>query len=204
MIQYVDIKEMEIMSADLGLIRLLGADAIGRPGQRRFRLYAQSTSGSVLIWMEKEQLNSLSIAIDHVLAEITEGQVLRTEAQVHEEDITAGMPAEFPHMPDYEFQGGQIRLSFDGSEMQFQLRVIPIEIIQEHSEEPQVILNEDDETSMSFTPNQGQQLARSIMHVVSSGRPVCPLCHAPLEGGPHACVKQNGHVKIIQAIEGKE
>lgn len=189
------------MSVDLGLVRLLGADAVGKPGQRQFRLYAQSTRGSVVIWMEKEQLNSLSVAIDHALAEITDGQVLRTEAQASGENRPEGMPAEFPRSPDYDFQGGQMRLSFDASEMQFQLRIIPIEVVQERQEEPQVVLNEDDEISLGFTPDQGQQLARSITFVVSSGRPVCPLCHAPLDGGPHSCVKQNGHRQIIQ-LEG--
>jgi uncharacterized repeat protein (TIGR03847 family) len=191
------------MSADLGLVHLLGADAIGQPGQRQFRLYAQSTRGSVLMWLEKEQLNSLSVAIDHALAEITDGQALRTEAQAREADSREGMPATFPRTPTYEFQVGQMRLSFDGAEMQFLLNVIPIEIILEPGKEPQALLNEDDELTLSFTPNQGQQLARLITHVVSSGRPVCPLCHAPLDGGPHSCVKQNGHRQIIR-IEGTD
>jgi uncharacterized repeat protein (TIGR03847 family) len=147
--------------------------------------------------MEKEQLNSLSVAIDHALAEITEGQVLRTEAQASEEGSAEGMPATFPRSPDYELQGGQMRLNFDAAEMQFTLRIIPIEIVQGRDEEPQVILNEGDEISMSFTPNQGQQLARLITRVTSSGRPICPLCHAPLDGGPHSCVRQNGHRQII-------
>jgi uncharacterized repeat protein (TIGR03847 family) len=189
------------MSVDLGLVRLLGADAIGQPGQRQFRLYAQSTRGSVIMWMEKEQLNSLSIVIDRALAEITEGQMLRTEAQAYEHRLTEGMPEEFPRMPNYDFQVGQIHLSLDNADMQFRLRVIPLEIIMEGGEEPQIILNEDDEVSVSFTLDQGQQLTRSITGVIASGRPVCPLCHAPLDGSPHSCAKQNGHRQIIR-IEG--
>jgi len=33
---------------------------------------------------------------------------------------------------------------------------------------------------------------------------VCPLCGAPLDGGPHACVKQNGHHEIVQLVEDDE
>jgi hypothetical protein len=51
---------------------------------------------------------------------------------------------------------------------------------------------------------QGQNLARRITALAEGGRPVCPLCHAPLDGGPHACVKQNGHRKIIQIITDED
>jgi hypothetical protein len=37
-----------------------------------------------------------------------------------------------------------------------------------------------------------------------AGRPVCPLCHEPLDEGPHACEKQNGHHQIIQIMEDEE
>ena len=52
------------MSVDLGSVTVLGADAIGQQDQRQFRLFAQSVRGSVLMWLEKEQLDGLSIALD--------------------------------------------------------------------------------------------------------------------------------------------
>src|SRR5437667_12903835 len=106
------------MSADLGPIDVLGADAVGQPGQRRFRLFAQNRRGSAVVWMEKEQLNSLSLAIDRFLALITEGQVLRTEAVAGKPPPPPGMPADFPRQPTYDIQVGQMRLNYDeGSEM---------------------------------------------------------------------------------------
>jgi len=33
---------------------------------------------------------------------------------------------------------------------------------------------------------------------------VCPLCQTPLDGGPHACVKQNGHHEIVQIVEAED
>ncbi|MDQ2903995.1 MAG: DUF3090 family protein, partial [Chloroflexota bacterium] len=69
------------MSTDLGIVELLGAEAVGQPGQRRFRLFARSSRGTAVMWMEKEQLSTLSVAVDRLLAHITEGQVLRVEAQ---------------------------------------------------------------------------------------------------------------------------
>ena len=39
------------MSIELGRVDVLGADAIGQPGQRRFCLFARSWRGSALMWM---------------------------------------------------------------------------------------------------------------------------------------------------------
>jgi Protein of unknown function (DUF3090) len=92
------------MSTDLGPVEVLGAEAIGQPGQRRFRLFARSKRGSAIMWMEKEQLNELSLRVDRYLAQLTQGQVLRTEAQAGGlQASTMNMPADFPASPDQDF-----------------------------------------------------------------------------------------------------
>ena len=48
------------MSKELGTAELLGADAVGQPGQRRFCLFVRGRHGTALMWMEKDQLNRLS------------------------------------------------------------------------------------------------------------------------------------------------
>lgn len=191
------------MSIDLGRIRVLGADAVGQPGQRRFRLFVQAARGSAIVWMEKEQLNTLSMMIDRVLAQVTEGQILRVEARADDEGGPVPMPSDFPMTPSYEFQVGQIKLSFDEREAIFSLDVTPLSIIMEPDTEPQLVMREEDTISFVFTQQHAQQLSHSITAVVVSGRPVCPLCHTPLNGGPHACVKQNGHREILH-IEERE
>jgi uncharacterized repeat protein (TIGR03847 family) len=189
------------MSTELGPVWLLGADAVGRPGQRRFRLFAQSARGSAILWMEKEQLNSLSLSLDHILAQLTEGQVLRVEARVGEQPQPTKMPPDFPKTPTYEFQVGQIKLAYEEDRDIFLLSVAPLEIELQPGQEPQAILREEDAVSFLFNQREAQELSGSITTVVSAGRPLCPLCHAPLDGGPHACVKQNGHREILQIEE---
>jgi len=191
------------MSVDLGPVSVLGADAVGQPGQRRFRLFAQSVRGSAVMWMEKEQLTSLSVALDRSLALLTEGQMLRTEASADARPEPQSIPADFPENPTYDFQVGQMKLNFDESDVTFLLNVTPLEIVMEQAEEPQVIMREEDSISFVFTQQEAYQLSNSITAVVSAGRPVCPLCHKPLDGGPHACAKMNGHKDIIQ-IEERE
>ena len=190
------------MSANLGTVHTLGVEAVGRPGQRRFRLFAAGPRGSALLWMEKEYLNNLSLTIDHALAQITEGQLLRTEAQVGGLVPTQSMPADFPGTPDYDFQVGQIGLTYEERNSMFILTAMPLEIIMEPGQDPVARVNEDDAVSIRFSLQQAHDLTGTINAVVASGRPVCPLCHTPLDGGPHACVKQNGHREIIQVEEG--
>jgi uncharacterized repeat protein (TIGR03847 family) len=188
------------MSLNLGLVSLLGADAVGQPGQRRFRLYALSASGSVVMWIEKEPLNSLSFAIDHALAEVTEGKILRIEAQVgkKEEPSEVGMPADFPYTPTSEFQVGHMSLDLFEQERFFLVNAVPLEITMSSGEEALLVLNEEAKVSFKFSLDQAQQLARSIDQVITAGRPICPFCHMPLDSKPHSCAKQNGHKKILR------
>lgn len=190
------------MSVDLGTVRILGADAVGQPGQRRFRVFVSGAQSSALMWLEKEQLQNLSVALDHSLALISEGQILRTEARAGKDPDASGMPAEFPLPPAHEFQVGRMQLNFNETEELFELVAVPVEILMEPGQEPQIHLREEDTLSCLFTQKQAQALSLMIQRVVASGRPVCPYCQTSLDGTPHACVKQNGHRKIM--LEGGE
>src|SRR5947209_359432 len=189
------------MSIELGSVELLGVDAIGQPGQRRFCIFARGRRASALMWMEKEQLNRLSLTLDRVLAQLTEGQVLRTEAQAGIRPTPTGMPANFPRTPEYDLRQSQIGLAYDERDNMFACTITPLEILLEAGQEPQALLLEEDAVTFQFSQKQAQDLSNVINVLVSGGRPVCPLCHTPLDGGPHACVKQNGHHEIVQVIE---
>jgi len=114
------------------------------------------------------------------------------------------MPPDFPQSPDYEFQVGQMKLSFDERDGLFGLEVTPLGIIMSQGVEPQLIMREEDAISFAFTQQDARRLSSAITAVVISGRPVCPLCHTPLDEGPHACVKQNGHREILHIEEREE
>ena len=189
------------MSREFGTVELLGADAVGQPGARRFCLFIRGRRDTALMWMEKEQLNRLSLTLDQVLAQLTSGQVLRTEAQAGSHPTPPGMPPNFPRTPEYDFRAAQMALTYDERDELFSCVVAPVDVLLEPGEEPQALVHEEDAISFSFTQQQAQELASTISILVSGGRPVCPLCHAPLDGGPHACVKQNGHHEIVQVIQ---
>jgi len=205
---------------NLGAVNLLGADAVGEPGQRRFRLFARSRRGAMLIWIEKEQLSNLALELDRLLAQLTEGRILRTIAEADTSAIggigainqpLAGMPATFPKSPDYELlasgpsgQAVQMILSYDEGRDLLELLAVPVDIMLQADQEPQAVIREDDAVSLLFTQVQAQELSSTITALVASGRPVCPLCHTPLDGGPHACVRQDGHREIVIAAYDEE
>ncbi len=192
------------MSTDLGYAELLGADATGQPGQRRFRLFVRTVSGSAMMWMEKEQLSSLSLAIDRFLAQLTQGQILRTMAEAAGQPVRTGLPAEFPAKPTYDIQIAHMQLQYEEDGAVFFLNALPGEIVREFGQEAQVIIYEDEAIAFRFTLEQAQALSSSINAIVTAGRPVCPFCSTPLDGGPHACVKQNGHREILLLEEGED
>jgi len=192
------------MSIELGPVWILGADAIGKPGQRRFRLFVQSALGSAIMWMEKEQLNSLSLTLDRFLAYLTEGQVLRTEARAGGQPEPGKMPPDFPVIPTYELRIRQMELGYDEDRTAFILSAIPMAIVMEDDRESQLTGREEEPISCLFNLRDAQALSSAISTIVSAGRPVCPLCHAPLDGGPHACARQNGHHTILQVEDGDE
>lgn len=192
------------MSTDLGRVDVLGADAVGQPGQRRFRLFAQADRRSLFLWMEKEQLNTLALALDRIMAQVTEGDVLRVIAQAVQPPKADSLPDDFPSHPTYEFQVGQIRIGYDERHRLLALIASPIEILLEPGQEPRAVIREDESISLLFTMPQAQHFTQSIATLVAGGRPVCPLCNTPLDGGPHACIRQNGHREVIQELEEDE
>lgn len=190
---------------DLGIVETLGAEAIGQPGQRRFRLFARAKGQAAILWMEKDQLLNLSLVIDRALAQVSDGRILRTEARIGGL-VPQGetLPTNFPKQADFDFQVGQLRLSFEERRETFILIAAPYDVKEDENGEPQIILRPDDALALRFSIEQAQRLSSQITVLVSSGRPVCPLCQEPLDGGPHACIKQNGHSKIAQFLEEDE
>lgn len=190
------------MRVDLGPVTILGVDAIGQPDQPQFRLFAQSVRGSVLMWLEKEQLDGLSTALDRSLALLTEVPILRTEVQVGGGQRPQGLPTNFPRSPDYACQVEQIRLTFYEHDSSFLLNIVPMEVSTER--EPQIHLHKENILLFTFTHQQAHNLSSSIRKIISVRDPLCPFCHKSLERQPHTCGKQNGHKEIIHILGDKD
>ncbi|MBI2166391.1 MAG: DUF3090 family protein [Chloroflexi bacterium] len=160
---------------ELGMASRLQAEAIGAPGQRRFRLVVEAEGGSALLWVEKEQLLELAIAIKRVL-------------------VAAPQAASPPVAPrpsgrntSRELTVSSLSLYHDSKRNLFCLRA---EEASETEERPR----------LRFWA--GEQLLAGVseeaLRVVAAGRPRCPLCGALTEPDPHVCARGNGHFNIAR------
>lgn len=175
---------------DFGRLDLLGAEAIGQPGSRRFRLYAQSRHGTAVLWLEKQQLEELSLALDQLLAQATGGEALRTEA-VAERVAPPVAPTDFPLHPEIEFQVLGMQIGYDEAHDLMLLRATPLEIVERDGE---LFARGDADPQFAgvFTRLQAVRLSAELFAIIATGRPRCPFCGQPM-GQPHVCEKQNGY-----------
>ena len=169
---------MGVERYNFGMAVRLEADAVGSPGQRRFRLLAQSSRGTAWLWLEKEQLQALAMAVEEMLGGMP---TLWSLSRVSAGQAAASAGTLAP--PTLEVKVGQLGLGFDEERRRF--------VLQAHEEEA------DPEGEPAFAcwvlRPQLEALTRQIYEVVAAGRPRCPLCHVPLTDEPHSCPGHNGH-----------
>lgn len=173
---------------DLGRAELIGAEAIGVPGNRRFRVFARSRRGTASLWLEREQMEALATAIDQLLAESTNALVLRPVVQTNTAPPPSA-PADFPNTPDVDFPVGQLQIGFDEEHDVVLLRAEPLRTLEpgEDPEEPEF----QPQLSTYLSHTQAERLSAHITATLAGGRPRCPLCGRPMEPA-HVCEKQNG------------
>lgn len=174
---------------DFKYINELDAEAIGEPGNRVFRLRARSDNLTASLWLEKQQLQALSLAIRQVLE------------QAHHSaepgpDIDPAIPMEgFPLTPSVDFRVGRLALGWDDSAQRLVLQAYP--------------LGSGDEESAGFSCLTSAEHAMAFCDLadatVAGGRPLCSLCREPMDPVGHACVRSNGHRKeAIPSVDEEE
>ena len=162
---------------DLGDVDEIDVEAIGKPGQRTFRLLAERGAETASLWLEKEQLQALGLIIDQHVARLTRGGGPRETALLT-------LAGRFPSRPTIDFKVGRMALGYDTGRRKFIFTAYDIE-------EPE---QESPKVSCAAGQRQVAALSAKIMEVVAAGRPRCPLCGAPMEG-KHVCPATNGHVQ---------
>ena len=144
---------------EIPIVTSLVAEALGEPGQRTFRVLVDGGGSSAIIWLEKEQLFQLALAIHQLLAGTSE------------EDET---PATAPDAPGpvpvmLDFKAGRLALGHDGKTGLFMIDAHDVE-------------DEDEETAtvrVWASKEQVEEFSNEAMRVCAAGRPLCPLCGGP-------------------------
>lgn len=162
---------------DLGPLEHISAEAIGRPGQRRFRLRIVNGAGMrASLWLEKEQLSALGDAIETVLADEGYEYVPMPPDDLPSEQ---GPPAEY----DLDLRIAQLSMGVNSEDR----HIVLIAADGPANAADTVAL------TMEFDYRRGYELRREIAAVIAAGRPLCPLCTAPMDPDGHMCVRRNGH-----------
>jgi len=165
----------------------LQAQAIGEPGHRTFRLLVESDDGrAAALWVEKEQLQALGLAIEQLMAEFQGGAAARPPRQPPIET--------FPPNPAVDFKVGRLALGQDESELETGPRYVLLVYDLEGSGEEEETTTSPATFATRATREQLRALSRNITEVVAAGRPRCPLCGEPMDAErAHTCVRSNGH-----------
>lgn len=165
---------MSEASHDFGAAYSIDAEAVGQPGQRRFRIIAISGARAATIWMEKQQLES----IGEWFKEMCER--LDSENPNSEPDVE---PAAMPLSFDVDFRARQLGLGYLEEDDRFVLQATSIEA----GDDPLPTFR------CLISRGQARVLSRTIERVVAGGRKICPLCENPMDPAGHVCPRSNGH-----------
>lgn len=168
---------------DFGQADVLQPEAIGDPGMRTFRLKVLSGKDAASLWMEKEQLAALTLAIRQLLEQTAE-----TEQPEPQPPPAADR---FPENPKVEIKIGRMGIGYDE-----QRRIVAI-----FAYEPDDA--EDAPPTFSCRVSRGQchTFAQQAEEVISAGRPVCFLCGGPIDPHGHTCPRHNGHSQQPISLE---
>lgn len=166
------------MTAEFGVAQAIDVQAFGQPGQRTFRVrvlgeHAESAS----MWMEKEQLQALSLALKQMLSQLE-----------YDGTPPAAAIAEFPVVADHDFRVGRLGMGFHAADRTVILYTYELGAASEEDDaEPSL--------RVRLTQEQASSMSVRLDDIISGGRPVCPLCGLAIDPGGHACIRSNGHSK---------
>ena len=94
------------MTIEFGVARGIDCQAFGQPGQRTFRLRVVGAEAqSASLWMEKEQMQALSLAIKQMLGQLEYNQ------EPPPPDV-----GEFPNVAEHDFRVGRMGMGFNPSD----------------------------------------------------------------------------------------
>ncbi|HYI25851.1 MAG TPA: DUF3090 family protein [Thermomicrobiales bacterium] len=159
-----------------GDVQRLKAEALGEPGQRRFRIVVAVLGETFIIWMEKQQMQALGIAIDQVLRQVTGDAPLFDGASV---------PIDFDEDTSNQFRLGRVELGYEETGEHIIINAYDIQ---------------DDESgnglTMRLSRSQARELVQEAAALAAAGRPICPMCGSAMDPSGHVCPEQNGHLPL--------
>ncbi len=153
----------------------LEAEAFGEPGKRTFRIHVDSASSSASLWIEKEQLFQLALAIQQMMAGILESRIGSPDPPTDREA---------PGLTSLDFKVIKLVLGHVPGR-----GIFTIEAHDENDEEDAAI-------RVWASRQQLEEFSEGTLRVCAAGRPLCPLCGRSINPDGHRCARVNGHVNM--------
>jgi uncharacterized repeat protein (TIGR03847 family) len=168
---------------DFGPADLLEPEAIGEPGQRVFRLRVVSGAEAASLWLEKEQLAALTLALRRLLEQLEEDE--------SDDEPPGPPPQSFPARPNVDFKLGRLGIGYDEKRRMVTIFAYEME------------LEEDAPPTFACQVSLGQcaSFAEQAEATIGAGRPICVLCGLAIDKDGHQCQRRNGHSNVPLSLE---
>ncbi len=166
----------------LGIVDSLQVLTFGEPGQRTFNLTADSERGSVVVWLEKEQLYNIAFSLGTALERMDPDQPIVDRALPDIPPASEG---------DADIKAARIAMQYDSGRKVFLFVAagINLEQLEADEEDPDPFI-----VQFGFSHQQAVFIAERGMEIVAAGRPICPYCNIAINRGEeHMCQRRNGH-----------
>lgn len=161
------------MTVEFGVARGIDAQAFGQPGQRTFRLRIIGSDGqSASLWLEKDHLQALSLAIRQMLSQLE-----------YDQQPPAANAGDFPSSAEHDFRVGRMGMGFHQAD-----RTVVLYTYEIGAED-----NDEATLGVRLTQEQSASLGAQLDEIIAGGRPICPLCGVAIEASGHVCIRSNGH-----------
>jgi uncharacterized repeat protein (TIGR03847 family) len=155
---------------------------IGHPGERTFYLQVRTGRQVVSVALEKQQSALLTEKIEEILDQLmtSDGNPFSVPATTPIE-LVDNDPLDQP--VDEQFRTGAIGLGWDPSTSQLVIEAYPVvdDESVDPSEEPAEML------IVRIPVGTARAFAKRTREIVGAGRPMCPLCGAPMDASGHVC-----------------
>ncbi len=163
---------------DFGSVSGLEAEAIGEPGRRTFRLRVRSGQQTASLWLEKEQLQALAVALMRLLVRIGKAERLPAPG------ASPSPLSPFPEQPTLDLKVGRLGLGYQRAE----------ERVVFFAHGPEEELKESEAAVVCRAAiDQCRELITAIEGILAAGRPICRLCLTPIDPEGHVCARHNGN-----------
>ena len=172
---------------DLDPVSHITTDAIGKPGMRVFYIQAWQENRVITLLVEKVQIQTLSIGVEHFLRELRQKypELTPSSGEFFEEKMSIQPPV------DPLFRVGELGLAYE-------TELDKVVLIAREIPTDQEIQSPSDGESARIvrfwcTRSQIEALALWGLEITARGRARCPQCGEPMDPEGHFCPKKNGH-----------